>query len=384
MRLQKSATTMFALCLLLCFLNGLGKAAVQPDFSLQAFIYNAAGDTFTVRVLNNNPGAQYEGNVAFGIWLNNTLVKANRTKYLYFNDNDTFDVMLFKSAEFVNQVNLSGNVAVKVKVDYNNNVLETNESNNTKTQTFTLNPASNAGADLALTDIYKLGGDQVKYIVKNAHPQNPFSGIMKINWSVNEGANHVWMTTLSNLHAGHSKEFAIPYTLQPGRNAVQIKVDPSNQIAETNENNNSKLVYLYPSIAEIELMQYARLGYQSTRRIITKNTNPALITPNTIGPVTSAVNRKMHIEVNLRGLGSENVGSHSITVYCYVPASTLKTYMPVGFSTGPVNGAIHKRDITFWVPKSGASSNQSGKLKIVLHYAGKTKSWEFPIQFSGF
>jgi len=363
---------------------GVASADVKPDFSIEAFIYNAGGDIFTVRVRNNNPGAQYEGNVTFGIWLNNTLVTSSRTKYLYFNDNDAFDVMLFQSTEFINQVNLSGNVSVKVKVDYHNNVLETNENNNTKTQTFIFNPTATAVADLAVTSIYKVGADQVKYTVKNAHSQNPFSGMMKINWSVNEGAGHFWMTSLSNLQPGHSKDFAIPYTLQPGRNGIQIKVDPGNQIAETNESNNSKLVYLYPSIAEIELMKYARLGYQSSKRIINQNTNPALITPDTIGPVTSAVNRKMHIEVRLRGLGSENVNSYVITVFCYVPASTLRTYMPVGFSNGPVNGEIKKQDITIWVPKSAASGNQSGKLKIELKYLGKTKNWEFPIQFSGF
>ena len=382
--MQKIPATLIAACLFFCFLSGTGQSAVQPDFEIEAFSYSASGDNFTVRVKNNNANSKYEGNVSFGIWLNNTLVNSNRTKYLYFNDNSSFDVLLFKSVEFVNQVNLGGNVMVKIKVDYNNNVLETNENNNTRSQSFALNPAAGAVHDLALASIYKVGSNQVKYQVKNAHPQNPFSGTMKINWSVNEGANHLWMTTLSNLHAGHSKEFAIPYTLQPGRNAIQIKVDPANQIAETNENNNYKLVYLYPSIAEIELMKYARLGYESQRRIINQNTNPALITPNTIGPVTSAVNRKMHIEVNLRGLGSEQVGSNTITVYCYVPASTLRTYMPASFPVGPVNGSILKRDITFWVPKSGAGGNQSGKLKIVLKYLGKYKSWEFPIKFSDF
>jgi hypothetical protein len=384
MKVQRLVIPVLAFCLGLCALSGIATAAVKPDFSIETFIYNASGDNFTVRVRNNNPSAQYEGNVTFGIWLNNTLVTSSRTKYLYFNDNDAFDVMLFSSTEFVNQVNLSGNVVVKVKVDYNNNVLETNENNNTKVQTFIFNPTATAVSDLAVTAIYKVGVNQVKYTVKNAHPQNPFSGVMKINWSVNEGSGHTWMTTLDNLHAGHSKDFAIPYTLQPGRNAIQIKVDPNNQIAETNENNNSKLVYLYPSIAEIELMKSARLGYQSTRRTITQNTNPALITPNTIGPATSATNREMHIEVKLRGLGSETIGSYTITVFCYVPASTLRTYMPATFSNGPVNGDIHRRDITFWVPKSGASGNQSGKLKIILSYLGKTKAWEFPIQFSDF
>ncbi len=374
----------FAVCVVFCFGSAISQGMTQPDFEIEALIYNSAADNFTVRVRNNNMSGQFEGNVSFGIWLNNTMVASNRVKYLYFNDNDAFDVLLFKSSEFAGQVNLSNSVTVKVKVDVSNNVLETNENNNEKSQVFALNPGATALHDLALASIYRVGTHQVKYEVKNAHPQNPFSGTMKIKWSVNEGPSQMWMTNVSNLQPGHSKEFSIPYTLLPGRNGIQIMVDPGNQIAETNENNNSKLVYLYPSIADIKLVEFARLGYQSSRRIINKNTNPALITPDTIGPATSANNRQMHIELRLEGLGSEQVGAHSIWIGCLVPAGTLITTKKSDFHAGPVNGEVQKRDITFWVPKSAASGNKSGMLEIILVTHNKSKKWEIPIKFSGF
>ena len=117
-----------------------------------------------------------------------------------------------------------------------------------------------------------------------------------------------------------------------------LKVDPNNQIIETNENNNHKLKYFYPNIAEIKLMTYARLGWQGKTRIINQNTNPALITPDTIGPNADERNKRMNIEINLRRLGSTAVVSYKIKIYFYVPGNKLCTITHRTFSKGPVNG----------------------------------------------
>lgn len=140
----------------------------------------------------------------------------------------------------------AGTHTIRVVVDKNNNVAESNESNNEKTVTVSV--SQNYLPDLVVTSITKVSDTQYSYTVKNqgnANVSNSPGFYIKKYWDgVSEGSGWV-----AGLNAGASATYTYTRTgpITIGNHTIRIVADDGKVVTESNETNNEKSATFYIS-----------------------------------------------------------------------------------------------------------------------------------------
>ena len=138
----------------------------------------------------------------------------------------------------------AGSYAVKVQVDYFNQVAESNEGNNVRMETW---PWAGNGVDLVVEDIWSTTNpltagqwENITYRIKNQGSASTANAFYIRMW-VGSTVVGQWQAT-SGLAAGATATGAVSVKVaNAGSYAVKVQVDYFNQVAESNEGNNVRM-----------------------------------------------------------------------------------------------------------------------------------------------
>jgi hypothetical protein len=138
-----------------------------------------------------------------------------------------------------------GKHTVEVIVDPQNDYAETDEANNKMTSSFTVTAADKP--DLTVSEIrpshyYPTDGTEGSILVLYKNTNNPTSGQFEADVFI-DGVFYRRSTVASLANQGSVWD-SFPYTYRTGNHTIKIVADSSNQIDESNENNNI-LTYTY-------------------------------------------------------------------------------------------------------------------------------------------
>jgi subtilase family serine protease len=151
----------------------------------------------------------------------------------------------------------AGTWELKVMVDSDKQIKEANENNNVKTVQLTVADAPPPSKpDLIITDLWLdpaeatvEGNFEVVAIIKNqgaapaTFPQHSFA--LAEDGRGDNNVENIYLRGIAEvtIQPGQSKEFRCdPTRLQVGTSTWVIKVDPTNKVYESNENNNTKSI----------------------------------------------------------------------------------------------------------------------------------------------
>ncbi|MFN2263295.1 MAG: CARDB domain-containing protein [Anaerolineales bacterium] len=140
-------------------------------------------------------------------------------------------------------VNSSGNHEVKIEVDYDDRIVESNESNNIRTETWVWGTSP---VDLIVEDIWSstnpLRAGEVEQIIYSIRNTGTEAVPVNFNSQLLIDGSSVGTASISGLAAGTSVTRSINVTVgTPGDHEVKVIVDHTLVVPEFNESNNSRV-----------------------------------------------------------------------------------------------------------------------------------------------
>ena len=153
-------------------------------------------------------------------------------------------------------------------VDNVNRFAESNETNNKRSQSITINPSL---PDVIVTSLSYANGVFTSTVKNQGTGASPSGIIIGVSYSVDGVAKTFSDTTIGPLAAGASKTIgtsAAPYTIPAGPHTIMAYVDNVNRFAESNETNNkrSQSITINPSLPDVIVtsLSYANGVFTST------------------------------------------------------------------------------------------------------------------------
>ena len=328
------------------------RTSALPDFEIDTMLFHKAGNLLMLRV-KNNTRVDYDGEVSIGIWINGTYLSPSRRERLFFKGNKTWDVQILGGDDFKG---ISGNTAIKVEVDSNGDVDETDEHNNSKTQSFNISPGP--GFDLELTKITKHANPTLKGVV--AHITNTgLNPVQRVSAKLYRNGRSIKECYITmNVQPGQTHIHSFHKVLIPGRNIIKMIIDNKNDIVESDENNNEKEEIFYPDIAGIEIVGNITIGIPGHTKIVTTAHNNVTITRDMTRPSSKSGYRAFEVKLMVRGLGTHQVSGYNIYI---LEDGRLSNYNLVR-SGMPAQGALQHKTINV------KSKIQNGVTKRVAIY----------------
>ncbi len=201
-------------------------AANQPS------TFKALADTY-LQVTVANIGGSTSASCTLGVVLDNTLLVSTTVGSMAPNTGFIFTITLSGINEGLHNVKIVG--------DYNNNIAESNENNNSVSGTYNWVGTPNLTADSIAASVGSpyIAGQTVTFTFKvTNNGSGSIPGDCPVQLLVNGSVMGTW--TVTNWTKQNTLTGTIDITFHiPGTYTVQIKADPNNTVNESNENDNT-------------------------------------------------------------------------------------------------------------------------------------------------
>ncbi|MBS1752401.1 MAG: T9SS type A sorting domain-containing protein, partial [Bacteroidetes bacterium] len=270
-----------------------------PDLSAQNF-YQTGYTSFRFDVINLN--CISAGNFKVKIYDGTTLIKTENISSLAGGD--------FKTVTYSDPAMTPGVHAIKVVVDEDEEVTESDENNNIFTFNFTVIAPDLKITDVSATPSLMNNGSQTQFkaVVKNT---GKATGGFNVRFTVNgvQVGNKIPVSGLSDDGSAifTSDSYTVTGSINTCNDVLEVFVDSDNSVVESNESNNIKTVPLSP-----DLKPYQTPGETGS------SANPAIVRVNNTGNffpairnmgIRDAENVQVHYLLNSVEIGKETIAT---------------------------------------------------------------------------
>lgn len=270
-----------------------------PDLSAQSF-FQTGYTSFRFDAINLN--CVSAGSFKVKIYDGTTLIKTESISSLAGGD--------FKTITYSDPGMTPGVHAIKVVVDEDEEVIESDENNNIFTFNFTVIAPDLKITDISATPSLMNNGTQTQFkaVIKNT---GKATGSFNVRFAVNgvQVGNKISVSGLSDDGSAIfiSDAYTVTGSINTCNDVLEVFVDSDNSVAESNEGNNIKTVQLSPDLRP----------YQTSNETGSAN-NPAIVRVNNTGNFFPAI-RNMGIR------DAENVQVHYLLNSVEISTETIAT-----------------------------------------------------------
>ena len=232
-----------------------------PDLSVASISFSPANptneDPVTVNVTLANNGNASSGSFQWRLFYNGNVLATESTSSLGAGQSRQLSYNL--------GTNPAATIPIKVQVDPNGDIEESNENNNEKTENLTIVSAIDERPDLSVASISfspanPTNEDPVTVNVTLANNGNASSG--SFQWRLFYNGNVLATESTSSLGAGQSRQLSYNLGTNPAATIpIKVQVDPNGDIEETNENNNEKTVNLIVGEQQLPDLSVASISF---------------------------------------------------------------------------------------------------------------------------